>query len=72
MKLPVLLILALAVCATTGVAQDNLQSPEVHPDKTVTFRLAAPKATEVSVAGEWNLNKPQAMRRIPMASGALL
>ena len=63
MKLPVLLIMALAVCATTGVAQDNLQSPEVHPDKTFTLRLSAPKASEVTVAGEWNLNKPQALTK---------
>ena len=28
-------------------------SPEVHPDHTVTFRLAAPKATEVGLTGDW-------------------
>jgi enterochelin esterase family protein len=28
-------------------------SPDVHPDRTVTFRLRAPNAKEVSVAGEW-------------------
>jgi enterochelin esterase family protein len=33
--------------------QDTLVSPEVHPDRTITFRLRAPKATEVAVAGEW-------------------
>jgi len=30
-----------------------LVSPEVHPDRSVTFRLRAPKANEVKVAGEW-------------------
>ena len=35
------------------LATSGLVSPEVHPDRTVTFRLQAPKATEVSVAGEW-------------------
>ncbi len=30
-----------------------LVSPEVHPDRTVTFRLRAPNAKEVKVAGEW-------------------
>ena len=30
-----------------------LVSPEVHPDRTVTFRVRAPKAVEVSVSGEW-------------------
>ena len=28
-------------------------SPEVHADHTVTFRVRAPKAAEVSVSGEW-------------------
>src|SRR5580704_61490 len=34
--------------ATTG-----LVSPEVHADRTVTFRLEAPKASKVEIAGEW-------------------
>lgn len=29
-----------------------LLSPEVHPDRTVTFRFRAPKATEVELVGE--------------------
>ncbi len=37
---------------------DSLLSPEVHPDRTVTFRLRAPKASEVSVTGEWMLDYP--------------
>jgi len=32
----------------------QLVSPDVHPDKTVTFRLWAPKATEVTVNGSWD------------------
>ena len=28
-------------------------SPEVHADKKVTFRINAPKATEVTIRGEW-------------------
>ena len=32
---------------------DTLQSPEVLPDKRVTFRIYAPKATEVSLSGDW-------------------
>ncbi|HKS36111.1 MAG TPA: alpha/beta hydrolase-fold protein [Verrucomicrobiae bacterium] len=28
-------------------------SPEIHADRTVTFRVRAPKATEASVSGEW-------------------
>jgi enterochelin esterase family protein len=31
-----------------------LRSPEIHPDRTVTFRFLAPKATEVTVNGSWD------------------
>jgi enterochelin esterase-like enzyme len=34
-------------------APPAVRSPEVHPDRRVTFRLRAPKATEVAVAGEF-------------------
>ncbi|MGE5609975.1 MAG: esterase [Bacillota bacterium] len=34
-------------------AQMPLVSPEVHADRTVTFRLRAPNASKVSVSGEW-------------------
>src|SRR5205807_6502966 len=37
--------------ARTGATP--LISPEVHGDRRVTFRLRAPDAKEVSVAGEW-------------------
>jgi enterochelin esterase family protein len=36
-------------------------SPEVCPDRTVTFRLRAPKASEVTVSGEFG--KPAAMTK---------
>ena len=32
---------------------DTLVSPEVHSDKRVTFRIYAPKASEVSLRGDW-------------------
>ena len=32
---------------------NTLVSPEVHPDRRVTFRVRAPKATEVSLVGDW-------------------
>jgi enterochelin esterase-like enzyme len=32
---------------------DTLVSPEVHGDKRVTFRIYAPKATEVALRGDW-------------------
>lgn len=33
--------------------QETLVSPEVHVDRTVTFRLYAPKAAEVTITGDW-------------------
>ena len=32
---------------------DTLKSPEVMPDHRVTFRIYAPKASQVSVSGDW-------------------
>ena len=41
-----------------------LVSPEVHPDRTVTFRFRAPQATEVQLVGEVMQGKgPQAMTK---------
>jgi enterochelin esterase family protein len=33
--------------------QGTLVSPEIHPDRTVTFRVYAPKATDVTLTGDW-------------------
>ena len=30
------------------------RSPEIHPDRTVTFRLLAPKASDVTLNGSWD------------------
>jgi enterochelin esterase-like enzyme len=30
------------------------RSPEIHPDRTVTFRLSAPNATDVTLNGSWD------------------
>jgi len=30
-----------------------MRSPDVHPDRRVTFRIYAPKATDVTVSGEF-------------------
>lgn len=35
-----------------------VRSPEVLPDRRVTFRIYAPKATEVSVSGEFEVGAP--------------
>ena len=31
----------------------NIISPEIHPDNTVTFRFMAPKAIKVQVTGDF-------------------
>src|SRR5262245_255843 len=37
---------------------DTLVSPEVQPDHKVTFRLYAPKASEVTLRGDWMESGP--------------
>jgi enterochelin esterase-like enzyme len=39
-------------------------SPEVHADKTVTFRLLAPKAEQVALVGAWDITN-----NIPLTKG---
>jgi hypothetical protein len=52
-----LLVLIQAPASTPAAlvsrAADPLQSPEVHADRRITFRLRAPRGSEVAVAGEW-------------------
>lgn len=54
-----LLLAALGLMSLTATAQQALWgvptiiSPEVHPDKTVTFRLMAPAADRVQVTGDF-------------------
>lgn len=51
--------MAAAVMSLGAMAQQALWgapqivSPEVNPDKTVTFRLVAPNASEVKVTGDF-------------------
>ncbi|MFO0847503.1 MAG: alpha/beta hydrolase-fold protein [Gemmataceae bacterium] len=42
----------------TPTPNDTLVSPQAHPDKTVTFRLYAPKASDVTVGGDWLTGPP--------------
>ncbi|HCC87441.1 MAG TPA: esterase, partial [Prevotella sp.] len=59
-----LLLSAIAGCLALGAhAQQNvgfrtanINSPVVNTDKTVTFNIAAPKAHDVSVSGDWEAN----------------
>ena len=67
MKIPVL-IAAMAALVQSGFAQQPaappvsrtpaVRSPEVHPDRRVTFRIYAPRATEVTVSGEFEVGAP--------------
>lgn len=58
----ILLVIVLSVLLLAAIAQplrreptpnDTLKSPEVLSDKRVTFRIYAPKASEVTVSGDW-------------------
>src|SRR4051812_29105336 len=40
----------------TNAARPRLVSPELHPDRSATFRLLAPNVTNVTVSGDWNTN----------------
>jgi enterochelin esterase family protein len=56
-----LFIMTLAMCTVTSVALlaqqaiggQQTASPEIHEDRTVTFTLQAPGATEVKITGDW-------------------
>ena len=58
MKKLTLIIAAMLICFS-AMAQQSLQSraavksPEINADKTVTFRLVAPKAVRVQVTGDF-------------------
>lgn len=56
MKLPASPLLVLLAFASSALAQNApaVVSPEVHADRRVTFRLAAPKASEVTFKGDWH------------------
>ncbi|HEX7088110.1 MAG TPA: alpha/beta hydrolase-fold protein [Vicinamibacterales bacterium] len=59
MRVVGVLVAMAALLATEAAAQrpptpnDTLVSPEVLPDRRVTFRLYAPKASEVTLRGDW-------------------
>ena len=40
-----------------GFRKGNIQSPEINPDNSVTFRLQADKAKQVLVLGDWEANE---------------
>src|SRR5688500_3916976 len=67
MNIPVLMA-AVAVLVQSGFEQQPaappagrtpaVRSPEVHPDRRVTFRIYAPRAAEVTVSGEFEVGAP--------------
>ena len=38
-------------------------SPEVQPDRKVTFRISAPKASEVTLRGDWMTGEPEKLSK---------
>lgn len=46
-----------------NAAPPRVVSPEVHSDKKVTFRINAPKASEVSVRGDWMTGAPEKLTK---------
>ena len=59
MKRKVIFLFMLALTGLVAYAQQslwggqNIVSPEIHPDNTVTFRFYAPKAVKVQVSGDF-------------------
>jgi enterochelin esterase-like enzyme len=54
----------MALAAALSAQPSAVRSPEVHADRTVTFRLRAPDATAVALVGEVTQGKgPQAMSK---------
>lgn len=57
------LFLLTLIVAPAARAQSGTFSPEMHPDRKVTFRLSAPKATEVTLGGEFARGQRLAMTK---------
>ena len=63
MKLAALLVPITAILSAQGPPAP-VRSPEVHPDRTITFRLRAPQAALVELTGEVVRGKgPQPMTK---------
>ncbi len=59
-----LALVYLALSPAQTPPPDGLVSPEVHTDRTVTFRLRAPKAAEVALYGDWMpVGQPEPMTK---------
>ena len=57
-------LLAATVAAPAQPAKSSTPvSPEVHPDRKVTFRVRAPKATEVTLTADWQASGAEKMTK---------
>jgi enterochelin esterase-like enzyme len=67
LKSSVLLLAALSIALAQPVPQSNpIVSPEVHPDRSVTFRLQAPHAQMAEFYGDWMpVGKPVPLTKDP-------
>ena len=54
----VLIIASLTALSLAAQEPPVIQSPEIRPDKSVVFRLWAPKASEVQLSGDWMGTQP--------------
>lgn len=54
--LPLLLPLGAEAQQNVGITNENMLSPIVNGNKSVTLRLSAPKAKDVRVIGDWDTN----------------
>lgn len=61
-SLALVCLLAATAAAPAQPAQKSTEvSPEVHPDRRVTFRVRAPMATEVTLTADWQASGMQKM-----------
>jgi enterochelin esterase-like enzyme len=69
--LAILVLFTLAASSTAAhqepkkapTSKAPLASPEVHPDKKVTFRIRATKAAEVTLRGDWMTGAPEKLEK---------
>ena len=66
------LFVVVLICTTASAQQalfggQDIISPEVHADNTVTFRLSAPEATRVEISGDF---LPPQIRQVEMTKNA--
>ena len=61
----ILLGICLGLLPIAAAAQDSpvLVSPDLRPDRTIVFRLWAPKASEVQLSGDWMDGSPVALAK---------